>query len=729
MRFRCRVLVCALALFALTLGPAWAACGDGVINVGEECDDGSSQNGGANSCCQTNCLWSSEAPDVIVGDLVGTSRWGNEGGITAYSVGTTSCNVGTCWLNWISSTPEHPVIGQNMYRLKDGRFEHIGQAWLKHGFTALTGSVCGTCTPPPNGSHLGVNCSDPYDANLNGSMTRLGPKEDVNPSTGVYPYPDSRINQTSTSTIYKRLQVHDTDLNPTLNAGAVYYVEGQYVTHDDAIAKNQANNASYRHVTVGAAPTFTLALQDTTQRQKAGIEAWKAADAGVTQTTIKGTDGTFFISAKATSLGGGLYHYEYAVQNLTNQRAGQSFTVPIQPGATITNVGFHDVDYHSGEPFVGTDWTPTVTSTSVSWATQTFAVNANANALRWGTLYNFRFDANVAPGLNTITIGLFKPGSPASLTALNVAPGPCAGAADGGSCNDLNGCTQTDACAAGSCVGSNPVSCTALDQCHNAGSCQPATGTCTNPAKADGTGCTDGNACTQTDACVSGTCLGANPVSCSALDSCHDAGTCQPATGACSNPAKPDGSACTDGNACTGTDACASGACIGSNPVTCTALDACHDAGTCQPATGCSNPAKPDGTTCDDLNDCTANDACAAGVCTGEGPQQVPDDVGDAVQLVQNAGVTTISWTAAPGSAASSVLRGLVSQLPVGPGGGEEFCLETEVVGTFTTDPDDPGDGESFWYLVRGVNSCGDGPYGSELQSGTPQPRQSTTCP
>ena len=67
MRARRLAGVCAVAVFALTFGRAWAACGNGVIEAGEECDDGSTQNGGTNSCCQANCLLSGKSPDVIVG--------------------------------------------------------------------------------------------------------------------------------------------------------------------------------------------------------------------------------------------------------------------------------------------------------------------------------------------------------------------------------------------------------------------------------------------------------------------------------------------------------------------------------------------------------------------------------------------------------------------------------------------------------------------------------------
>jgi len=207
-----------------------------------------------------------------------------------------------------------------------------------------------------------------------------------------------------------------------------------------------------------------------------------------------------------------------------------------------------------------------------------------------------------------------------SLAGGAVANGTCT-LLTGPSCNDGDACTQTDTCQNGSCTGSNPLVCTAQDQCHDPGTCSPATGACSNPNKADGAACDDGDACTQTDACNTGACLGANPIVCAPLDPCHDAGSCDPATGTCSTPSKPDGAPCDDADACTQTDSCVSGACVGNNPVVCAPMDDCHDPGACDPATGtCDSPEKPDGTVCDDADACTQTDTCAAGLCTGDNP-------------------------------------------------------------------------------------------------------------
>src|SRR5207244_4544292 len=120
----------------------------------------------------------------------------------------------------------------------------------------------------------------------------------------------------------------------------------------------------------------------------------------------------------------------------------------------------------------------------------------------------------------------------------------------------------------------------------DAGTCHPPTGAPRNPANRGGAACNDGNVCTQTGSCRGGVWTGTNPVTRTAADQCHGAGTCNPATGVCSKPAKPDGTACNDGDACTQTDSCQAGVCTGSNPVVCVPPDACHDA-VCDKHGGC----------------------------------------------------------------------------------------------------------------------------------------------
>ena len=371
-------------------------------------------------------------PDVIVGFLPDVQNYGSEDGISAFAVGTTSCNIGDEDLLWISSTNEHPVIGQNMYRLKDGRFEQIGMSWLKHGFASLNLDQCSLgCDNPGSGSLLGPGCSDPYSAGLNGSQHRLGPRFEVNAFTGEYLYPFT--DPPYSGEIARRIQVKNGDLDPAQGGGGAYFIEGHYVTLDDAGSGNHFNNTSYRPIDVsGSGENWTISLTGDTQQQQAAIRAWKDTDDTVTETEVYVPgEGLFIVAAQATSLGGGQWHYEYAVQNINSDRSMGSFAVPIAGGTTVSNIGFHDVDYHSGEPFSPTDWPGGVVGNNVEWATEDHGVNANANALRWGTLYNFRFDADAPPQGAQVTLGLFKPGTPDSVVALTI--GPATGLID---CNE-----------------------------------------------------------------------------------------------------------------------------------------------------------------------------------------------------------------------------------------------------------------------------------------------------
>ncbi len=374
-------------------------------------------------------------PDVVVFNLTDVHSNGPQDGFMGYAVGTRSCNRGDAPLNWCdegggcgngTTSHDHPVIAQNVYRLKDGRFEQIGQSWLKHGFlsTNSTTSSCNgaqgqSCTSPPlGGSQLGVGCTDPYVASLNEARP-LGRRSEVDGSTGAYPFPYS--SPPGPYTAYdQRAKVAVADVDPTLNPGAVYFAEGHYIAPDDATQGNGLNNASHRQVTISGSPSYVMSLTGTFHEQEPGIYAWKHADADVEQVDVDVPASSpvqrFIAARKVTDLGGGLWHYEYALYNLNSDRSGRSLTVTFSGATDITNVGFHDVDSHSGEPYSTTDWTETIGSDSVSWSTDDFATDANANALRWATLYSFWFDADRAPGqIQQHTLELFKPGSPTTV--------------------------------------------------------------------------------------------------------------------------------------------------------------------------------------------------------------------------------------------------------------------------------------------------------------------------
>jgi MYXO-CTERM domain-containing protein len=229
----------------------------------------------------------------------------------------------------------------------------------------------------------------------------------------------------------------------------------------------------------------------------------------------------------------------------------------------------------------------------------------------------------------------------------------------GNPCDDGDPCTTGDACTGmGFACAGTPLTCMPLDGCHDAGMCDAATGSCTYTMLADGMGCDDGDACTQSDTCQMGKCTAGSSMACPVSDPCHDAGTCDPKSGMCDNPQKMDGAACSDGDACSGNDTCKSGICTPGTPTDCAPMDMCHLAGTCDPKTGmCSNPAKS--------IDCTAKGPCENdGACdpkSGEclksnKPDGTPCPSGTCIagSCVADATSTSANGTGAGGGSASN---------------------------------------------------------------------------
>lgn len=380
-------------------------------------------------------------PDVIVGDVNGLAQFGSSsGGFVGLALGTDSCNNGTINLNWFAlPSNDHPVIPQNMYRMSGGadgaeRFEQIGQSHVKHAFTALAQNLCGFGCNGTSGDQLGSGCSDPYTASLNAGPN-LGSRTWINPFTGAYPRGDSATppnnhNGHTHNGPSHRILTPIADLSTAENAGATYYAEGQYVTpHEYAWCQanptqcNMNNNVSYRRYNVTGTTSFSFSAVGSTVRQKAAITAWTGATLVPIQ-PAPGQDGIGTVAYKVTNPSPGVWRYEYAIYNQNMDRGIGSFTVPVGD-APVTNIGFHAPPQHpgySGDGTVGntglssTPWATQQAGNNLTWATETFAQNQNANAIRWGTLYNFRFDSTRPPQTVNATIGFFKTGAPITVS-------------------------------------------------------------------------------------------------------------------------------------------------------------------------------------------------------------------------------------------------------------------------------------------------------------------------
>lgn len=579
--------------------------------------------------------------DVIVGDLPGISDNGvtTVNGVTyeGFAVGTTSCNKGNTPLNWFTGGTDnrHPVIGQNLFRLRNGQFEQVGQGWLKHGFTALQGTICqaqfGFNCSATAGTTLGVGCSDPYSAGLNNVVGNGGPKWQVNASTGLFPYPF-----TATGSAPIRVRTSD------LAAGDRYFVEGQYVCGDDAQVnggQNKFNNASWEEVSYNSG-TGAFSIVGSTTREQGAIYAWRAIDPTVTITTFDvPNDGRFILACKVT--GTGPYTYEYALHNLNSHRCAGSFIVPL-PGtqSALSNVGFHDAEC-VGEPNqlanptnpASDDWAVSGTgagSTSVAWAgplyngtpptyilsstpymlapvtsnpaTSGFTAGTGndhtANVIRWGNLFNFRFTCNAAPATGTVAVGLFRPGTGNSFTMTIPTPGGATNGTLTASCCNGTACSVATQAACGTGTWGLPGSTCSPDPCAQGTCCVATTGACSTTTSS---GCIGGtwtanascnpNPCAQpaTGSCCvqnTGACSVTTQANCAAPSTWANGGSCSPNICAVASGACCVASACsvTTAAACSGTfmgnaTTCAATVCPSGNDLCASALGLCDGLG------------------------------------------------------------------------------------------------------------------------------------------------------
>lgn len=387
----------------------------------------------------------SSGPDIITSDVLDCEQLGRVGpvgsGTIGMACGTWACNGGDQNQDWFAlPDTRHPVITVNLFRLDtvDGatRFEQIGASWAKNVFATTDINGCGmSCQATGTLGSMGPGCADNYVAEQFAACD-LGPRSSINPYTGVMPsgasagsgggcgtnYPARNHLGHFHSTISHRAQVKDADL---MHVGARYFAEAHYTSTSEFTLGNgnQNNNASYREVYVSGPDTqgaFTFDNGIFTLQETPAIYAWSGTIRSLID-PVPMQDGQGILACKVTNVAPGRWHYEYAIQNMNLDRGIGSLSIPMPLGVSVTNVGFYALPHHppetNAENYSNAPWVALRTSNALVWSTESVSANPLANAVRWGTVYNFRFDADSPPQTIDATVGFFKTGAPVQVAA------------------------------------------------------------------------------------------------------------------------------------------------------------------------------------------------------------------------------------------------------------------------------------------------------------------------
>ena len=360
-------------------------------------------------------------------------------GLNAAVFATTACNVGTKVISWSAPMdPHHPFIAFLVARELNGRFEQINErAWVKHGYFAVSSTLCGTCIPPGSNGLLGIGCSDTYSVNSNGNQYYLGPPDEIDPWMGTWdpvcsyfdrgdpavaPPNDcngerslTQAQASALSPLAHRIRIWD----PELNAGGSFWYQGQYVLEGEGEAArgNNLGSLGFRPVWNGSA----WLLQATADPLLYGTVLQRWSGASVASATNGADDGRVYVAVKVSGPdpATGFYHYEYAVHNRDNAQGVSALRIPVCTGARVRNLGFGDVDADAQN-----DWSGAVVADELVFS-------GASNPLKWNTIFNFWFDSDAAPAAGKVVLdpslrgaGLVSVASSGPLELYNLFLGP-----------------------------------------------------------------------------------------------------------------------------------------------------------------------------------------------------------------------------------------------------------------------------------------------------------------
>ncbi len=293
---------------------------------------------------------------------------------------------------------QHPYLTWAMFREVDGRFEQIGLSGIKHAFLTINANCAINCG---NSNILWPGCEDVYGVGTNDSGGVLGPRDEVNSflglweSTGSFFDPGSTGNQTNSSnnTDENRMVVEESLIGDSNND---YYISGWYTIRDDVNIFNTMGFRKYNLTDNGAtwglqsASSFTVGpASDAYVSPSTGVDLVNL----IASQRVTTLEGHLTVAAKIFDLGGGVFRYNYMVENHDYDPKLDQFEIPLIDSASLSSTVFADLDVSAANNWSFNQLNNKLTITGTA-----------ANAQAWGSIYSFSFTTNVAPVVGSITL-------------------------------------------------------------------------------------------------------------------------------------------------------------------------------------------------------------------------------------------------------------------------------------------------------------------------------------
>lgn len=375
--------------------------------------------------CTTNY---GPAIDVQLTALNSMQQTARSNGLVALSMSTKLVNVGTHDVPWFWAihppgsiqpiTGQHPYAVFNLYQLRNGIFRQIGKSDAKHAFYS-TNTDC-DC---PGAQVIFSGCADTYSFNNNANQFYFGPRSEVHAFSGQWDSLGSHFDVTATEPIPNNVRSHYSETNEFAHrlvvdessltmTDAHYFVESWYLVQGDT---NEYNSMGFRRVTPILSTGVWTFITQTTLTNGPAIDAFVPRN-GLTEyqshQVLDTGEGIIHVAVNVTPIGSSMFRYGYAVMNLNFDRQIQSFSIPISPGAILTNLTFSDTD-----SITSNDW---VAGNLDGWIKWTMA---ETNSLSWGTLFSFSVDTDVPPTPSQSGLSSLESGPTNSFIVPTLAPG------------------------------------------------------------------------------------------------------------------------------------------------------------------------------------------------------------------------------------------------------------------------------------------------------------------